>query len=168
FLASLRAAGHDPAGGTCLVLGAGGAAGAVIHALAEAGASRVGVLARRPEAAALVAALAGRAGAIACLADVAGADIVVNATSVGMRGTSAEDAIPFGIDPAHLHPGQVVTDLVYHPLRTPLLVAAEAAGATPVDGLGMLVHQAALAFELWTGIGAPLGVMAAAVRISLA
>lgn len=167
FLASLRAAGHDPAGSTCLVLGAGGAASAIVHALAESGAGRVGVLARRSEAAAGVAALAGVVGGVASAAELGDADIVVNATSVGMGGTAGEGAVPFGLDPAALGAGQVVVDLVYHPLRTPLLLAAEAAGATPVDGLGMLVHQAALAFELWTGVGAPLGVMAAAARISL-
>lgn len=167
FLASLRAAGHDPTGRRCLVLGAGGAAAAVAHALGGAGAARVGVLARRPEAARQVAELAGGVGAVATADDLAGADLVVNATSVGMDGTSGQGAIAFGLDPGALRPGQVVADLVYHPLRTPLLIAAEAASATPVDGLGMLVHQAALAFELWTGIGAPLGVMAAAARISL-
>ena len=167
FLASLRAAGHDPAGCAALVLGAGGAACAVVHALAGAGAARVGVVARRPDAAAEVAALAGAAGAVATIAEVAAADFIVNATSVGMTGTPGAGATPLGLDPAALHIGQVVVDLVYHPLRTPLLIGAEAAGAAPVDGLGMLVHQAALAFELWTGIGAPLGVMAAAARISL-
>ncbi len=168
FVASLRAAGHDPAGRTCVLLGAGGAASAVAHALAEAGAACVGVVARRPEAAEQVAALAGRVGVVTSASDVRRADLVVNATSVGMGGTAGEGALPLGLDPADLRPGQVVADLVYHPLRTPLLVTAEAAGATPVDGLGMLVHQAALAFELWTGITAPLGVMAAAARISLA
>lgn len=167
FLASLRAAGHDPAGTRCLVLGAGGAAAAVVHALGRAGASRVGVLARRPEAAAEVAALAGGVGHVARAADLAEADLVVNATSVGMSDTAGAGAVPFDLDLSVLGPGQIVVDLVYHPLRTPLLVAAEAAGATPVDGLGMLVHQAALAFELWTGVAAPLGVMAAAGRISL-
>jgi len=167
FVAALRAAGQDPAGCSCLLLGAGGAASAVAHALAAAGATRVGVVARRPAAAEQVVALAGAAGSMACIDDVAGADIVVNATSVGMGGTAGEGAVPFGLDVSRLGPGQVVVDLVYHPLRTPLLVAAEAAGATPVDGLGMLVHQAALAFELWTGVRAPLGVMAAAARISL-
>ncbi len=167
FLASLRAAGHDPAGRTCLLLGSGGAARAVVHALAGAGAARIGVLARRPEAAREVAVLAGNAGAVATPDDLGSVDLVVNATSVGMLGTPGEGALPLGLDLRGLHPGQVVADLVYHPLRTPLLTAAEAAGATPVDGLGMLVHQAALAFELWTGIQAPLGVMAAAARISL-
>jgi shikimate dehydrogenase len=167
FVASLRAAGHDPAGRNCVLLGAGGAASCVAHALGEAGAARVGVVARRPAAAEEVMALAGAAGSLACAADIASADFVVNATSVGMGGTPGEGAVPLGIDVDRLRPGQVVADLVYHPLRTPLLVAAEAAGATPVDGLGMLVHQAGLAFELWTGIAAPLGVMAAAARISL-
>lgn len=167
FLASVRAAGHDPAGGRALVLGAGGAACAVAHALGGAGAARVGVVARRASAAAVVAALAGPVGTLATIEDVGAADLVVNATSVGMADTPGQGALPLGLDPGALHPGQVVVDLVYHPLRTPLLVAAEAAGAFPVDGLGMLVHQAGLAFELWTGIGAPLGVMAAAARISL-
>jgi shikimate dehydrogenase len=79
--------------------------------------------------------------------------LLVNATSVGM-GT---DELP--IDPAVLRPGLVVADLVYHPRRTALLAAAESAGATAVDGIGMLVHQAALAFELWTGVAAPVEVM---------
>lgn len=167
FVTALRAAGHDPAGRSCLLLGSGGAASAVAHGLAEAGAKRIGVVARRPDAAEQVVALAGRAGLLAEVADVDGADLVVNATSIGMGGTPGEGAIPLDLDVTRLRPGQVVADLVYHPLRTPLLVAAEAAGATPVDGLGMLVHQAALAFELWTGIAAPLSVMAAAARISL-
>ena len=95
------------------------------------------------------------------------AAVPVVAVVVGMGGTPGEGALPFDLDTGRLRPGQVVADLVYHPLRTPLLVGAEAAGAAPVDGLGMLVHQAALAFELWTGIAAPLSVMAAAARISL-
>jgi shikimate dehydrogenase len=167
FVAALRAAGHDPAGRSCLLLGAGGAATAVAHALVEAGAKRIGVVARRPDAAEHVVAVAGNAGRVAEIVDVDGADLVVNATSVGMGGTPGEGGIPLGLDVGRLGPGQVVVDLVYHPLRTPLLVAAESAGASPVDGLGMLVHQAALAFEMWTGITAPLSVMAAAARISL-
>ena len=91
----------------------------------------------------------------------AGADVVVNATSVGM-GTTASP-----IDPSELRPGMVVADLVYQPLRTVLLADAEAAGATVVDGLGMLLHQAALAFELWTGADAPLAAMRSAVEREL-
>jgi shikimate dehydrogenase len=63
------------------------------------------------------------------------------------------------LDPAALRPGQLVVDLVPNPAVTPLLRAADAAGARVAGGLGMLVHQGALAFELWTGRSAPLAVM---------
>jgi shikimate dehydrogenase len=66
-----------------------------------------------------------------------------------------------------LRPGLVVADLVYHPLETPLLAAARAVGAVPVDGLGMLVHQAALQVEAWTGRDAPLAAMYRAARAQL-
>lgn len=72
------------------------------------------------------------------------------------------------VDPDLLRAGQVVVDLVYHPAETPLLAAARARGARAVDGVGMLVHQAAHAFVRWTGQGAPLGEMRAAVRAELA
>ena len=63
------------------------------------------------------------------------------------------------VDADGLHPGQVVVDLVYHPLETPLLRAAAARGARAVSGLGMLVHQAARAIELWTGEAVPVEAM---------
>jgi shikimate dehydrogenase len=151
--------GFDPAGRTCCVLGAGGAARAVIYALSRAGASEVVVVNRTADRAVTAAALAGPRGRAGAPDDVAGADFVVNATSVGMGDDSA---LP--VDTALLRPGQVVVDLVYDPLETPLLAAARAAGATAVDGLGMLVHQAALAFTLWTGEQAPLDAMHAAAR----
>jgi shikimate dehydrogenase len=70
------------------------------------------------------------------------------------------------VEAGRLAPGQVVVDLVYHPATTPLIEAARRQGATAVNGVGMLVHQAALAFELWTGHDAPLAVMrAAAVEV---
>jgi shikimate dehydrogenase len=90
---------------------------------------------------------------------------VVNATSLGM-GLAPDEPLP--CDPAALHAGQVVADLVYHPLVTPLLAAAEAQGARAVGGLGMLVHQAAHAFVRWTGVEAPIEAMAAAARAGLA
>ncbi len=90
----------------------------------------------------------------------AAADLVVNATPVGMG--DGPGALP--VDPALLHAGQVVADIVMHPLDTALLQAARAAGATTVDGLGMLVHQAALAFTLWTGVDAPVAAMREAGR----
>ena len=71
------------------------------------------------------------------------------------------------LDASALRSGQVVADLVYHPLETPLLAAARAVGAHPVDGLGMLVHQAALQVERWSGQVAPVAVMREAVRDTL-
>ena len=84
------------------------------------------------------------------------AEVVVNATPIGMGG---DPALP--VEPAS---DQWVVDLVYHPLETPLLRRARAVGAPTVGGLGMLVHQAALAFEQWTGVPAPLDAMRAARR----
>jgi shikimate dehydrogenase len=163
LVAALRDEGVDPTGRRVLVLGAGGAARAVVAALGREGAS-VTVAARRPEAAATAAALAdgGRAVDLSDLDRVVRAvDVVVNATPLGMQG----EPPPF--DPAVLTPEQFVYDTVYHPLRTPLLAAAEARGVPCAGGLGMLVHQAALAFTLWTGVAAPLPVMAAAAREGL-
>jgi shikimate dehydrogenase len=145
--------GFVPADQRCVVLGAGGAARSVIAALAGAGASVV-VVNRTPEAAHAAAALGATVGTVA---DVAGADLVVNATSVGMAGTAAAGSLP--LDPAALRKDQVVVDLVYNPIRTPLLEAAGERGATAVGGLGMLVHQAARQFRWWTGTDAPIAVM---------
>jgi shikimate dehydrogenase len=73
---------------------------------------------------------------------------------------------PFGAD--DLGPGQVVADLVYLPRRTPLLDLAERRGAATVEGIGMLVHQGAIAFERWTGVAAPLEVMRTSALAALA
>ena len=168
FVASLIEAGVDVIGRSVVVLGAGAAARAVIDAIARAGASSVVVVNRSPDRAAQAAALAGTVGRVGefgdveAAAEVTAADIVVNATSVGM----ATDDLP--LDPAALHAGQVVADLVYHPLETALLAAARAAGALAVDGLGMLVHQAALQQELWLGVAPDTAVMRAAALRELA
>jgi shikimate dehydrogenase len=84
--------------------------------------------------------------------------LVVNATPVGMEGSGAPGD-GWLIAPSLLHAGQVVADLVYAPRPTPWLAAAADAGARTVDGLGMLVHQAAAQLELWTGLPAPVDVM---------
>jgi shikimate dehydrogenase len=97
--------------------------------------------------------------------DVTRAELVVNATSVGMAGSPAEGALP--VDAGLLHAGQVVVDLIYHPVETPLLAAARARGAVAVNGVGMLVHQAAHAFVRWTGEAPPLREMATAIRHEL-
>jgi shikimate dehydrogenase len=167
FVASLRDAGCDPAAMRVAVLGAGGAARAVIDALVRAGADSVTVVNRSPDRGRLAAALAGDRGRLGTADDIADADLIVNATSVGMGiGHPGRDDLPF--DPAQLSARQVVADLVYHPLETGLLRAARAAGALAVDGLGMLVHQAVLQQELWTGRRPDPLVMRAAAELELA
>ena len=166
FVASLaRGADFTPAGRRCVVIGAGGAARAVVLALANAGASRVSVLNRTSERATTAAALAGRAGSVVSLGTravaeaVGSADLVVNATPFGMAGASPAGADPWLVAPQLLHEGQVAADLVYAPRPTRWLVEAAAAGARSVDGLGMLVHQAAAQLVLWTGEPAPVEAM---------
>ncbi len=164
LVASLRHdEGIDPAGLRCAVLGAGGAARSVIWALAHAGASEVVVVNRSADRAEVAAALAGPVGRVGTPADVAGAQLVVNATSVGM-GAEPGAAGPLPCDPSPIGPGQVVVDLVYQPLVTPLLALAAERGARPVDGLGMLVHQAAISIRRWVGVEPDLEAMAVAAR----
>jgi shikimate dehydrogenase len=145
--------GLELAGRRCALLGAGGAGRAVARALGRAGV-QVGVVNRSPDRAADAARLAGPDGSVGAATVVADVDLVINATSVGM---GRDGGLP--VDPALLRPGQVVVDLVYHPAVTPLLHAAADAGARPVGGLGMLVHQAAHAFRLWTGVEPPIAAM---------
>ena len=162
FLLALRDAGHAPAGQDVLVLGAGGAARAVAVALAGGG-SELTITARRADSAEQAAALVGaRTVAWDHRDDAArAARYVVNATPSGM----GDGALPVPVEA--LDAGQVYVDLVYHPLETPMLQAAQARGATVVDGLGMLVRQAALQVERWTGMPAPLERMRSAVRVHL-
>lgn len=162
FVASLADAGVDPSGMSVAVLGAGGAARSVIDALARAGASRIVVINRSTDRAEVAAELAGDRGCVGSMDDIPGADLVVNATSIGM----GSDAVP--CDVALLHDRHVVADLVYHPLETVLLARARAVGARVVDGLGMLVHQAALQQVLWTGVRPDPSVMRAAAEQELA
>ncbi len=164
FLDSLRIDhGWDPSGKRAVVVGAGGAARAVVDALASAGAASVGVVARVPERAARAAALADGRGRVAAVEDAAEADLIVNATPIGMGG---DTGLP--VPSSLLGAGQVVADLVYEPIETPLLAAARAAGAMPVTGIGMLVQQAAHAFRAWTGEDPPVEVMSAAAVAALA
>lgn len=164
FIAGLRADfDFDPAGTSCVVLGAGGAARAVVLALADAGAASVGVVNRTAHRGEAAAQLAGARGRLVVPQAVAEADLVVNATSIGMANTSS-DPRGLPVDPSLLAAGQVVAELIYHPERTALMDAATAVGARTSNGLSMLVHQAAIAFETWTGVPAPLAVMASAAR----
>lgn len=168
FVAALREeVAVDPAGLRCVVVGAGGAGRAVAQALGHAGAAEVVIINRSPEPAQLAAVLAGGHGRVGTAADIPAGELVVNATPLGMVTARDIHSSRLPVDATLLHNGQVVADLIYHPATTPLLEAARAAGAVAVNGVGMLVHQAALAFERWTGSAAPTQVMADIVRSEL-
>jgi shikimate dehydrogenase len=135
---------------SAIVIGAGGAARAVIYALISRHIAHIAVF-NRTEARAD--ALAAKFGATtealpwSCLAaQLRGADLLVNSSSLGMAGQP-----PLSIDLSALPGGATVADVVYVPLRTPLIEAAKARGLRTVEGLGMLLHQAAPAFERWFG-----------------
>lgn len=164
FLAALHADGIDVCGMHVAVLGAGAAARSVVAALDHAGAAAIVVVNRTAEKVADLVALApltARAAGQDPNADLRAAELIVNATSVGF----AAEEVP--LDPAVLHPEHLVADLVYHPLDTALLRAARAAGARTFDGLGMLIHQAALQQHLWLGQLPDVAAMRAAAEAEL-
>jgi shikimate dehydrogenase len=168
FVAGLHTAGFHPAGATVGVIGAGGAARAIIAALGAADAASVVVVNRTTDRARAAAALAGGVGRVGVERDLAAVDLIVNATSVGMATATAGGEPPsLPMDASLIQARQVVVDAVYHPVRTPLLIAAAAAGARTVDGVGMLVGQAAVSFEWWTGVAAPVAAMRAAAATAL-
>lgn len=149
--------GVNPAGMRCVVVGAGGAARAVIDALGRAGAVDVAVLNRTPSRADEAVELAPGVGRRGSEDDLKSAQLVVNATSVGMD----DGATPF--DVSRLPDDAIVSDLIYHPAVTPLMAAARSRGLVATGGLSMLVHQAAYQFEIWTEQKPPLEAMSAAV-----
>jgi shikimate dehydrogenase len=167
FVAALADDGVDVTGLAVAVLGAGGAARSIIDALGRAGAGSVRVINRTAQRAESAAALAPMA-AVGTAGDIADAALVVNASSVGM-----------GVDPAHatdadlacdvglLGPHQIVVDLVYHPLETAWLRRAAGVGARTIDGVGMLIHQAALQQHAWLGRAPDVDVMRRAVGAAL-
>jgi shikimate dehydrogenase len=153
FVRHLRAsvAGFDASGCAVAVLGAGGAARAVIHAMLVAGAPEVRVFNRTRDRADLVARHFGSRvkpfdwrDRIDRSSDVG---LLINATALGMHATDALD-MPL----VQLSDACIVADLVYVPLLTPLLASARARGLATVDGLGMLLHQATPGFEKWFGV----------------
>ncbi|HTX63319.1 MAG TPA: hypothetical protein VMD28_06745, partial [Acidimicrobiales bacterium] len=121
-------------------------------------ASEVVVVGRTPVRADAAARLAGEAGRRGTASDAPRADLVVNATPAGMAGAPAAGELP-PVDPGLLGEGQLVVDLVYAPRPTRWLELAAERGAATLDGLGMLVHQAALQIELWSGRSAPVEAM---------
>lgn len=152
FAANLdeRAPGWDR-GRCAVVLGAGGAARAIVQALRSRGFGEIRIVnrtvARAQELADRFGAGVFAHGTDACPELCGDADVLVNTTSVGMSGDAGLAA-----DPAWLPDGALVTDIVYVPLETPLLAAAKRRGLKTVDGLGMLLHQAVPGFERWFGI----------------
>ncbi len=152
FMANLRQGAPDwnPEAGPAAIFGAGGAARAIIVALADAGVPEIILSNRtRPKAEALRADFGPRIRVVdwvqagSMLED---ATTVINTTSLGMKG-----AQPFKVPLDALRPYAVVTDIVYNPLRTPFLDAAARMGCVTVDGLGMLLHQGVPGFERWFG-----------------
>lgn len=172
---ALAEAGVAAAGKRILLLGAGGAARAVVVAMRRAGAAHLTIANRTLDRARSVALLGGDELATAAVtlddgdaelhAAAEAADVVINATPLGMAHGPGPEASP--MPAAWFHRGQVAFDLVYVPEQTPFLAAADAAGAQAVGGLAMLIHQGAEAFRLWTGLQPPLDVMFAAARAAL-
>ncbi|MCB5199208.1 shikimate dehydrogenase [Loktanella sp. TSTF-M6] len=152
FMANLKqgAPNWSAASGPALVLGAGGAARAIIVALADAGVPQILLANRtRPKAEALRAEFGTRIKVVDWVQAqdaVAEAHLIVNTTSLGMTG---QPDLKLSLD--GLSADTVVTDIVYKPLRTPLLEQAAARGCVTVDGLGMLLHQGVPGFERWFG-----------------
>lgn len=153
FIANLdqRAPGFDANPGPAIVLGAGGAARAVIWALKERGFAPIHVINRTRDRAEAMAERFGSVVRPAGWEDLPGllpaASLLVNTTSLGMEGQP-----PLVIDLAAAPDSLLVTDIVYIPLETPLLAAARTRGLRTVDGLGMLLHQAVPGFERWFGV----------------
>ena len=163
FLQALLDNGVEPEGKRVVILGAGGASRAISFILAEKGARLVILNRRLNRAKELARSISRSSKDIAARkldeANLAkaleGAEVLVNATSVGMSPGTGETPLPARL----LKPGLVVFDIVYNPVRTRLLREAEAAGARTISGIDMLVWQGALAFEKWTGRQAPLELM---------
>lgn len=160
----------SPQGIQGLVLGAGGGARAVVHALADAGAATLYLWNRTADRAArLVEGVreSGFTGELVALEEPrlppgCTAELVVNATSVGLR--EASEPV---IDPAEIPGLRFAVDLVYGPRETPFVRACGRAGLRVTDGRGMLLHQGARAFELWFGVPAPLDAMRSALERGL-
>jgi shikimate dehydrogenase len=169
---SLEEAGVRVNDARAVIVGAGGAARAAVVGLANAGASQITVLSRRPEQAR---ALRSSLGAhVQCdleaapLGEAAGsfnaATLVVQATSATLDSNPRAQEFAASLPIDALPADAAIVDMVYKPLKTSVLACAEGRGLTIVNGLGMLLHQGAIAFEMWTGFEPPLDVMRAALN----
>lgn len=166
FLNALKEAGREPAGMRVAMLGAGGAARAAIFSLVQAGVDRITVVNRTAERGVRLSENMARAFP-ACHIEFEplsfetlnhlskNIDLIVNATSVGMQ---PDDASLWPDDLA-IPDDTIFYDVIYKPVHTLFLQQAQAAGQKTINGLGMLVHQGVVAFEIWTGQKAPLETM---------
>ena len=166
FLRSLEMEGKfDPEGKKVAIIGAGGAARAVGFALAGVGVDSLMICNRSVKRAEKLAErLNIREVAVVSTDEdlhfreaILQADLVVNCTSVGMKHGSAQDQSPVPYD--FISPFSLVYDVVYNPVKTPLIQSAEKAGARTLSGLSMLVYQGVASFELWMGQAAPVDIM---------
>ncbi len=157
FVKSFEREGDSITGKSIAVIGAGGAARSVIEACGRAGARSVMVINRSLGRAESAAALAGDVGSVVGPEAASDADVVVNATPLGMGELSG-----MPIDPGVLSSAQMAIDLIYHPLETSWLAACRLRGLRTESGLMMLLHQAAIQFTLWTGVEAPIEAMTTA------
>ncbi|PIW22424.1 MAG: shikimate dehydrogenase [Candidatus Aquicultor secundus] len=165
FLKSLKEESFNPAGKTAIILGTGGAAKAVAVALAQAGAASIVIIGRSGnKAEAITSSLISNFQEISGktltfrdnLADIFQiGELIVNATPVGMK--ESGDLLPVPLE--FINASHFVYDLIYTPLETALINGARHKGAKAANGLGMLLYQAASAFEIWTGTSAPVEVM---------
>lgn len=165
-----KEAGFSIEGKRILILGAGGAARGIAYALAKANPLMIWIANRTVDKAVEL------AGSLESITDCFGmglddikniihqVDLVVNTTSTGMHPNI--DEVP--INPAYIHSGLIVSDLIYNPLITKLLRLAKEKGAQIHSGLGMFIYQGAYAFEYWTGLEAPTAAMREVVEQSLA
>ena len=151
---SLQAPGFDPAAGPAVILGAGGAARGAAAALVLAGAPDVRIVNRTADRAhALAADVGGPVRAVDPGDALAGANVIINATSLGLNGGQGPEA-----ELADAPATAVVMDMVYKPLRTEFIARARARGLRTVDGLEMLIRQAVPSFEAFFGVAPPAGI----------
>ena len=177
FQRSLSEAGFDPSGSRAVLWGAGGAARAVAWALIWRGVEALTIINRTAVRAGrlrhdLASASAGAKLRSLGAADegvseaLSEADLVVQCTSVGLKGAQTEGQLPF--DPSRLRQDAFVADLIANPLETPLVRAATESGRRAIGGLPMLVYQGAAAFELWTEREAPVAAMLQEAQAAMA
>ncbi|HJL91576.1 MAG TPA: shikimate dehydrogenase [Acidimicrobiales bacterium] len=154
-------AGMDIAGKKVLVIGSGGSARSIIHSLGKAGVREIAVMNRTKKKAFDALELAGPVGRYVEENEisevVSEADLVINATPIGMSDT--EDITNFPVEPNLFTKGQLAVDLIYHPISTPWMKALRDRKVEAHGGLSMLIFQAARAFKLWTGKEAPVDAM---------